>query len=100
MLVEQHRSELNEICRTHGVQLLELFGSAAHGAFDPLRSDLDFLVLFDRTSAVSPADQYLGVLEELEQLFGRSIDLVDVRGARNPYFIASALKQRVRLYAA
>jgi hypothetical protein len=40
------------------------------------------------------------LLGELEQLFGKKVDLVDIRAARNPYFIAEALRSRVRLYAA
>ena len=46
-LIEQHRSEVIDLCRRYGVRRLELFGSAATGAFEPERSDLDFLVEFD-----------------------------------------------------
>jgi hypothetical protein len=82
------------------VQRLDLFGSAARDDFDPETSDLDFLVAFRHDGKVSPADQYLGLLIALEDLFGRKVDLVDVDGARNPYFMAEALKRRVMLYAA
>ena len=61
---------------------------------------IDFLVLFKRSTAMNADDQYFGLLSELENLFDRKIDLVDVRSHRNPYFMAEALKLREMLYAA
>ena len=46
-LIESHRAEIAQLCARFGVHRLELFGSAATGAFDPARSDVDFLVEFD-----------------------------------------------------
>ena len=57
-------------------------------------------MLFRCDSKLDAADRYLGLLEALEDLFSRKIDLVDVAAARNPYFMAEALKYRVMLYAA
>jgi predicted nucleotidyltransferase len=45
-IIDQHRTELQVLCRRFQVKTLELFGSASAGTFDPLRSDLDFLVDF------------------------------------------------------
>ena len=98
--MSQHRDELLALCDRYAVERLELFGSAVRADFDPLSSDLDFLVLFKRHSPIGPADQFFGLLHGLEDLFGRKIDLVDVAAARNPYFMAEALKHRVMLYAA
>lgn len=98
--IEQNRAALSALCQKYGVRRLDLFGSAAGDTFRNAESDLDFLVLFDEKAPAAPADRYLGLLEELEVLFGRKVDLVDIRGARNPYFIANALKNRVMLYAA
>lgn len=91
---------LRELCSQHEVERLELFGSAARGDFDPKSSDLDFLVLFRKEGKLNAADRFLGLLAAMEDLFGRKIDLVDVSAARNPYFMAEALKHRVKLYAA
>jgi predicted nucleotidyltransferase len=99
-LIEQHRPQLLDLCRKYGVRRLDLFGSGASGAFDPARSDLDFLVLFGPMNSMSKADQYLGLVEDLAALFNRKVDLVDVSAASNPYFMAEALKKRVMLYAA
>ena len=48
---------------------------------------------------MSAADRYLGLLADLEKLFDRKVDLVDVRAHRNPYFMAEALKYRKVVYA-
>jgi predicted nucleotidyltransferase len=99
-LVADHHSELIALCKKYEVRQLELFGSAARGEFDPSTSDLDFLVVYRRGGSVAAADHYLGLLAALEDLFARKIDLVEIIAARNPYFIAQALKHRVLLYAA
>ena len=46
--ISSHREELRELRRRFHVRRLELFGSAAGDDFDPARSDLDFLVEFER----------------------------------------------------
>lgn len=99
-LLADQRLAIESLCRRYGVERLELFGSATTPAFDPQRSDYDFLVAFDRRHDGSLADRYLGLLMDLESLLGRKVDLVDIRAARNPYFIAEAMKHRELLYAA
>ena len=45
--IATHRDELRDLCRRFQVRRLEVFGSAAREAdFDPVRSDIDFLVEF------------------------------------------------------
>jgi hypothetical protein len=99
-LLAQRRLELHELCRRYEVRRLELFGSAAREDFDPTSSDLDFLVAFQPPGNLKAADRYFGLLADLEALFGRKVDLVDVSAHRNPYFMAEALKHRELLYAA
>ncbi len=74
--VEQKRIELQSLCRRFGVARLDVFGSAARAAdFDAETSDVDFLVEFE-----PPDDglvRYLDFRDELQALFGRSVDLVD-----------------------
>ena len=99
--IEEKRDQLFELCRRHDVKQLELFGSAAvEERFDPERSDLDFLVEFQRSDALDPADQYFGLLDDLRRLFARDVDLVTARSLRNPYFIDAVNATRKVLYAA
>ena len=98
--IELHRARIGEICARFGVRRLELFGSAATGAFDAARSDLDFLVEFDPARRVRPFEQYFGLKEELESLFERPVDLVEAGASSNRYFLESVNKSRRLLYAA
>lgn len=99
-LIEQHRAELLELCRKYDVHRLDVFGSALREDFDPCRSDLDFIVMFNNFNVTNAADRYLGLLVDLEDLFGRQIDLVSYRAIRNPFFKQVVDQTRVNLYAA
>jgi len=99
-LIDSHRAEIADICARFGVRTLELFGSAASGAFDAARSDLDFLVEFDGARPLKPLEQYFGLKEALEALFARPVDLVEAGASSNRYFLESVNKSRRLLYAA
>ena len=73
--VAEKRSEVIALCEQYEVIRLALFGSAARGDFDPAKSDLDFLVLFDRRDNPDYVDRFLDLADALEALFkskGRS----------------------------
>lgn len=99
-LIRQHQPELDAVCRHFDVRRLELFGSATSEHFDEQRSDLDFLVEFDPKSEIGPADRYFGLLEALQALFQRRVDLVEVKAIRNPYFLSGISASRTLLYVA
>ena len=89
-----------QLCRQFGVKRLELFGSAAGTWFDEKTSDLDFLVEFLPTDPAGHAHAYLNLLVALEDLFGRSIDLLEAGAIKNPYLMESINQTRIELYAA
>lgn len=97
--VELHRVELEILCRRFGVRRLEIFGSAASGAFRAEGSDLDFLVEFEGRDSPGYADRYFGLLEALEAMFGRPVDLVVASAITNPYFREVIEETRELLYA-
>jgi predicted nucleotidyltransferase len=97
--LEQHQAELEALCRRFQVRRLEVFGSAATGDFGE-ESDLDFLVEFEPPAGPGYADRYFGLLEALEALFGRPVDLVVASAIKNPYFRESVEQTRAVLYAA
>ena len=99
-LIEQNREKLLGLCRQYDVRRLDAFGSALREDFDPARSDLDFVVEFNNFNVDNAADRYLGLLVDLEDLFGREIDLVSYRAIRNPFFKQVVDQTRVLLYAA
>jgi len=87
------------ICRARGVSRLRIFRTAISDRFDRERSDVDLLVEFERGLS-DPFDAYFGLREDLEQVFGRPVDLVMATAVRNPYFAASALADAEESYAA
>jgi uncharacterized protein len=98
-LIEEKRQELERACRRHGVRRIDLFGSAARPDFDPARSDLDFLVTFQELDSNQYADAYFGLLEDLQALFQRPVDLVVDSAIQNPYFRQAVESTRTLVYA-
>lgn len=98
--IETRRSELDALCARYGVRRLRLFGSAACGGFDPERSDLDFLVDFSPVGGLNPFRQFMGFKLALQDLFGRSVDLVSARAVREGEFMRSLEGRSIELYAA
>lgn len=92
------RDEIEKLGRAHHARTLWLFGSAACGDFDPDRSDLDFLVIFETPESGSAWDDYWGLKEGLEAMFGRKVDLVDREAMRNRYVIQSVDETRKLIY--
>jgi hypothetical protein len=99
-LIAPHNAAVVDLCRTHRVRRLELFGSAARGDFDPHTSDLDFLVEFEEEGWEGSSDRYFGLLFGLEDLFHRKIDLVELNAVRNPRFLDVARRHRKLVYDA
>ncbi len=91
---------MRQACRRHGVERLDLFGSVVGNDFDSEESDLDFVVSFERRDPSRLFDRYFGLKEDLEELFGRPVDLVmESVVSRNAYFAESLAKTRLPLYA-
>jgi hypothetical protein len=99
-LITQKRREIANLCRRYRVRRLEVFGSAVGDRFDAERSDVDFLVEFEPLAEGEHADAYFGLLESLEALLSRPVDLVMIRAIRNPYFLEAIEPTRTLLYAA
>ena len=79
----QHEALL-ALCRQYHVARLWLFGSAVTEHFDPARSDFDFVV--ERQPELEAQQPRLLHFQlQLEDLFGRAVDLVTVLPIRNPY---------------
>lgn len=100
VLLENKREEIAALCRRYRVRRLEVFGSAAAGGFHAETSDLDFLVEFHPVPPGERADTYFGLLEDLQNLFHRPVDLVMLRAITNPYFLEAIERTRKVLHAA
>ncbi|MBK5965758.1 DNA polymerase subunit beta [Thiocystis minor] len=70
-------ADIRQVCRSHRIKSLALFGSAIREDFRP-DSDVDFLVEF---SPDTPPDfaRILDIQSELERLVGHPVDLIERR---------------------
>ena len=93
-----YSDKLSNLCAAYGVKRLELFGFASRNDFDLENSDLDFLIEFADLHPTSAFDRYFGLKEDLEQLFQRPIDLVEVKAIKNPYFRQAIEQDKVLVY--
>ena len=100
LFTEDRRVAVAMLCRKYAVQRLEVFGSAVDGTFDPRSSDVDFLVTFGPSTPSEHYERYFGLVESLESLFGRRVDLVEAPALRNPYFIQQVNESKELVYAA
>ena len=98
-LIQKRLREIQELCAKFDVHQLDLVGSASAGDFKE-SSDLDFLVVFNESGHLSPADQYFQFRFALEALFQREVDLIELSGIQNRHVRDSVLAQRELLYAA
>ena len=100
-LVEEQLDAIRNVCRRHGVARLELFGSAANpAAFDPARSDVDFIVTFRHGFDLGPwLAHYFDLRDELASLFQRPVEIVMETAMQNPLFRHEADRTRHLIYA-
>jgi predicted nucleotidyltransferase len=96
----EKQEQITELCRTHHVQRLSIFGSAVRDDFDPATSDVDVRVEF----APDALDDYVRNLhslhDQLAEMFGRKVDLLSAKKIENPYLRKIIEDSQVTLYAA
>lgn len=98
--IASRKDRIAELCQRHGVERLELFGSATGPGFDPGRSDVDLIVRFGQDGRARLLDAYFGLKQDLEGLFGLPVDLLTPASVRNPYLRESIETSKQTLYAA
>lgn len=85
-------------CRRWKISEFSLFGSILRGDLRP-DSDVDVLISFEPEIPWSLYD-WMDMIEELKEIFGREVDLVEESGLRNPFRRSEILHKRRVIYAA
>jgi predicted nucleotidyltransferase len=75
------------------------FGSINTDRFNN-NSDIDLLVEFGPIDIEEYADNYFDLIEDLEDLLQRRVDLVTIKSVKNPYFKKEVDKTRQLIFAA
>ena len=99
-IITENREKIAELCRTHHVRRLSVFGSAVRDDFDPERSDVDLLVEFESVNEFLYAPNFFSLLRGFDSVFGRQVDLLTESSIRNPYLRNAIEQDKVALYAA
>jgi len=92
------RDRIIEFCRRWKVKELAIFGSALGDDFRP-DSDVDVLVVFNEDAEWTLFD-HMEAEEELGEILGRKVDLVEKSAIRNPFRRDHILKHHEVIYAA
>jgi hypothetical protein len=98
-VIQDKLDEIKLLCKNHRVKSFFLFGSGAKGNYNQ-HSDLDFLVQFaEDISLMDYADNYFSLLEGLELITGKRVDLVTEKSLKNPILIEEIHRTKEFLYA-
>ena len=89
--------QIAQFCQRWKIVEFALFGSVLRADFQD-DSDVDVLVSFHENASWSLFD-LIHMEDELVDLFGRPVDLIEKEGLRNPYRRKHILKSREVLYA-
>jgi uncharacterized protein len=92
------REKIADFCRRWKISEFSLFGSVLREDFGP-ESDVDVLISFEPEVPWSLFD-YMDMREELRDILGREVDLLEISGLRNPFRRQKILSTRRVIYAA
>lgn len=91
--------EIEAFCKKWKIREFSLFGSVLRDDFDFEKSDIDILYVFEPNTTWGL--EIIDMKEELENLFGRKVDLVSkvaIEKSSNPYRKKSILESYEVIY--
>lgn len=95
--LEIYKPDIDALCETHRVKSLYAFGSVLTDKFNN-ESDIDLIVDFTNIGVEDYADNYFDFKFSLQDIFKRSIDLLEEKAIKNPYFRRAINQQRRLIY--
>lgn len=99
-LIQNKIDEIISACKEHHVETISVFGSAAKNAMHE-DSDIDLLVEFSEDiDVLEYADNYFSLLDQLQDILNRKVDLISARSLKNPVLKEEIYQSKVDLYAA
>lgn len=96
-LISQNIEFINALCKSHKVKSLYAFGSVLTDKFND-QSDIDLIVDFSDIQLLDYADNYFDLKFSLEDTFKRSVDLIEEKAIKNPYFKRAVEKNMQLIY--
>ena len=96
-IIESHKEKIKNLCDKYHVEKMYLFGSALNSNFNS-KSDIDFLVKFKAIELKNYFENYINFKENLKNLLGRDVDLVEEQTLKNPILINSIDRNKELVY--
>jgi len=96
-LSTEQLEQIRDLCSQYKVARLYLFGSVITDHFQP-DSDVDFLVQFKEMDLLDYADNYFDLLNALQEVVERDVDLVIEKDLSNPILIEEIDAHKVLVY--
>ena len=90
-------TSIQELCTLNGVKSLYAFGSVLTSRFDE-GSDIDLIVDLKEKDPLEYTEKYFSLKFGLEDLFGRSVDLLEERADLNPIVRKEIERSKVVIY--
>lgn len=92
------QAALAEFCARYGVREVSLFGSVLRDDFDE-QSNVDVMIEFHPGMGFT-FDNTPDIIDDLTEIFGRRVDVVEGRCIRNPYRREMIMSSRRVIYGA
>lgn len=100
-LLEQHKTEITNLCKQYMVQELYAFGSVLDENRFNEQSDIDLIVKFNNdVDIIDYVDLFFGLIENLERVFKRKVDLYTLNPIENRFLRENIESTKQIVYAA
>ena len=96
-LIQNNKNEIIALCEKYSVDELYAFGSVLKDTFTK-ESDIDLLVRFGDVNLFDFFDNYMDFKESLENLFNRTVDLLEIQTLKNPILKRSINDEKTLIY--
>lgn len=97
-IIEKKFDQLVSLCKKYRVNRLYAFGSVVTGGFDRESSDIDLIVELESMPPLEKGEKLLSLWNELEELYGKEVDLLTDKPIRNPYLRKSIERTKQLIY--
>ena len=96
-IIDRNIEVIRDLCTKHKVARLFVFGSVLTNRLKK-NSDIDLIVDFRDIDVYDYADNYFDLKFSLENLFNRSVDLLEDKAISNPYLRQSIDSTKQLIY--
>ena len=96
-ILDNHINDILNLCKTHNVKSLYAFGSVLTDKFNK-ESDVDLIVDFEKLDVLDYGDNYYELKFSLEDILKRSVDLLEEKAIKNPYFRKTLNQNKKLIY--